>query len=64
MEKTRVMAYKVLPLEAEVAKDGIKTQVTLTDDINKKLDVFTDTRLIKTEKKICPPTTQKGQRGT
>ena len=34
MEKTRVMAYEVLPLEAEVAKDGIKTQVTLTNNIN------------------------------
>ena len=63
MEKTRVMAYKELPLEIEVAKDGIKTQVTLTQDINKKLDVFCDTRLIKREKTIRPPNSQKGQEG-
>ena len=63
MEKTRVLAYEVLPLEAEVAENGIKMQATLMADITKKLDVFTDTRLIKTEKKICPPTTQKGQEG-
>lgn len=63
VEKTRAIAYEELPLEAEVANDVIKAQVTLTQDINKKLGVFCNTRLIKTEKKIRPPNSQKGQEG-
>ena len=64
VEKTRVMAYKELSLEVEVAEDGIKTQVTLTQDIDKKLDTFTNTRLIWAEKMIPSPNSQKGQGAT
>ena len=55
MEKTRVMAYEVLPLEVDVVEDGIKTQGTLAQAIDAKLDDFTDLRLIVAEKKL-PPT--------
>ena len=61
VEKTHVLAYEELPLEVEVAEDGIKTQATLAQAIDKKLDDFTDLWLIEAEKKFPPPALQKGQ---